>query len=570
MMLKLSAVCALLAVASASLAPGPLSLIELNSQKAKDASPAPNPADGGMVENRSPKFPAFRMSMPVDHFHNDSRYEPHSHEMFDLWYWLDYTHYRPGGPVFLFQSSENLEGAQYEVLEKGMLHDLKAATHGMAVVLEHRYYGKSIPTKDLSTKNLRFLTTDQAVADMAYFAQNIKYAGLESQKLTAADVPYIVYGASYGGALAAIARKLYPDVFWAAIASSAITEAITDMWSYYEPIRVYADQKCIAYQQKVVNMIDNILMHVRNPEITAQLKGVFGLAELTHDDDFAHVATAIGVTSWQRRNWAPKEHDPDFDEFCGNITSSRVLHGSTQRLRSTLTDLIKVGGYGSEVGQMSTPLLNWIGWLANFAKACPDTLDNCYSLHDRPMYKLHDLGQIWRPWFYQVCTEWGLWTTGSSYPQGKLPLISRVVNLEYSSQICRHAYGITTPPNLDAVNKHGGFKLSYPRLAFIDGEQDPWRPAGVHASPFNETAVNRTDTASEPFLLIPGAGHHWDLNGVLPEERVDYPPNYLPPPMIRDAQHLALMYVQQWLMQWQQELMIRNQKREEEEEEKAA
>ncbi|KAK2624620.1 hypothetical protein QTJ16_005813 [Diplocarpon rosae] len=535
-------------------------------QTSRESGQAPSTADGsgGIVRKQNPKFPPFRMSVPVDHFHNDSRYEPHSDEMFDLWYWIDYSYYQPGAPVFLFQAGENLEGGQSDILEKGMLHDLKAATGGMLVVLEHRYYGNSIPTKDLSTQNLRFLSTEQAVADMAYFAKNIKYAGLESQKLTAADVPYIVYGAGYGGTLAAIARKIYPDVFWASIASSAIVEPIADMWSYYEPIRVYADQKCIAYQQKVVNMIDNILLRGKNPAITARLKGAFGLASLTHEDDFAHIATAMGVTSWQRRNWAPDQHDPDFDEFCGNITSSHVLHENTKRLRGTVADLITAGGYGSEVGQLSTPLMNWIGWMANFLQRCRDSLDNCYSLHDRPLYQLHDLEQIWRPWFYQVCTEWGLWTTGASYPQGQLPLISRVIDLDYSSQICKHAYGITTPPNLDAVRKYGGFKLSYPRLAFIDGEQDPWRPVGVHASPFNPTALNRTDTASEPFLLIPGAGHHWDVNGVLPHERVDYPPNYLPPPMIRDAQSLALMYVQQWLMEWEVALMSKNQKREEE------
>lgn len=55
------------------------------------------------------------------------------------------------------------------------------ATNGIGVILEHRYYGTSFPTPDISTENLRFLTTEQALADQAYFSKNIKFPGLVSQ-----------------------------------------------------------------------------------------------------------------------------------------------------------------------------------------------------------------------------------------------------------------------------------------------------------------------------------------------------------------------------------------------------
>jgi hypothetical protein len=95
-----------------------------------------------------------------------------------------------------------------------LLHDLAVATHGIGVVLEHRYYGTSFPTPDLSTENLRFLTTDQALADEVYFAKNVVFEGLEHLDLTAPNVAYIGYGGSYAGAFNAFLRKLYPDVFW--------------------------------------------------------------------------------------------------------------------------------------------------------------------------------------------------------------------------------------------------------------------------------------------------------------------------------------------------------------------
>jgi hypothetical protein len=60
------------------------------------------------------------------------------------------------------------------------------------------------------------------------------------------------------------------------------------------------------------------------------------------------------------------------------------------------------------------------------------------------------------------------------------------------------------------VNKYGGFAIARDRLAFIDGEKDPWRPATVH-SPYGAHA--RKSTTERPYILIPGAVHHWDEVG---------------------------------------------------------
>lgn len=152
--------------------------------------------------------------MPIDHFHNDSLYEPHSDGNFNLRYWFDATYYKTGGPVIVLQSGETDGTGRLGFLQKGLLHQMAVATNGIGVVLEHRYYGTSIPTEDLSTENLRFLTTDQALADMAYFAQNVEFAGLEGKNITAPNVAYIGYGGSYAGAFVAFLRKLYPDVYW--------------------------------------------------------------------------------------------------------------------------------------------------------------------------------------------------------------------------------------------------------------------------------------------------------------------------------------------------------------------
>lgn len=63
---------------------------------------------------------------------------------------------------------------------------------GIGLIIEHRYYGDSFPVVNFTTDNLRWLTTDQAIADIAYFAQNVKIPGHEDEDLTAPGRPWII------------------------------------------------------------------------------------------------------------------------------------------------------------------------------------------------------------------------------------------------------------------------------------------------------------------------------------------------------------------------------------------
>ncbi|EKD17552.1 uncharacterized protein L3040_006671 [Drepanopeziza brunnea f. sp. 'multigermtubi'] len=561
MVKKLNAVCALLALATASWAAAPMRAIEDKAWR----TTIPAWSLSKSEDRDSALYPEYNLSVPIDHFHNDSLYEPHSDGMFDLRYWFDATYYKEGGPVIILQSGETSGVGRLPFLQKGLLHQLAVATNGIGVVIEHRYYGTSLPVSNLSTEAMRFLTTDQAMADQAYFAKNVVFAGLEDKDLTAPNVAYITYGGSYAGAFVAFLRKLYPDVFWGAISSSGVTEAIWDYWAYFEPVRVYADQECIAYQQKIIHVVDNILIGKNNSDTTSILKGAFGLPNVTYDNDFAAVLSN-GINRWQGRNWDPELNDGTFDTYCGNLTSKEVIYSQPEGLKGTVEDLIKIGGYEFEVANLTTPILNMIGWLADYTvDACQGDQDSYFSQHNETFYAQDGIDQKWRSWPFQYCTQWGYLQTGSGSPEDTLPLISRTSDLEYNSLICKYAFNITTPPDVEAINKYGGFDISYPRLAIIDGEQDPWRPATPHASPFNTTALNRTDSISEPFKLIAGAVHHWDENGLFPNETVNHPPHLLPPLPVRDAQKEELAFVLEWMQEWREEVLSRRHKQQEKE-----
>ena len=111
----------------------------------------------------------------------------------------------------------------------------------LVVALEHRYYGKSQPFDEITTDNLAFLSSGQALLDAVAFSVFIAGAlrgapacprrppaprpsPSPAAALAASGVacssPWIVFGGSYAGALAAWTRAFFPD-FHGAVARAA-------------------------------------------------------------------------------------------------------------------------------------------------------------------------------------------------------------------------------------------------------------------------------------------------------------------------------------------------------------
>lgn len=202
---------------------------------------------------------------------------------------------------------------------------------------------------------------------------------------------------------------MYPDIFWGTISSSGVTKAIYDYWAYYEPVAQYGPPACISAQKTMTHIVDNILIGKNNSRLTSKLKSAFQLGNLTYNDDFAN-QLAEGVSWWQSLNWDPAVSSPEFFNYCNNISSTKVLYPTTERLRSTAAYLIDQGGYPCN-SSLVNQFLNYIGYV-NFTQVAPctsdgSTLDECFSNHNASFYAQDDLGQQgWRSWSYQYCSEW--------------------------------------------------------------------------------------------------------------------------------------------------------------------
>ncbi|KAI4602078.1 hypothetical protein KJ359_010944 [Pestalotiopsis sp. 9143b] len=507
---------------------------------------AEQPGDLAVAAAAAATYPVYNFSVPVDHFHNESKYEPHSDEFFNLRYWFDARYYKPGGPVIVLAAGETSGVGRLPYIQKGVVAQIANATNGISVVLEHRYYGGSWPVSNLSTESMRFLTTDQALADTAYFAQNIVFPGLEQYDLTSNSTAFYAYGGSYAGAFVAFLRQLYPDNYHGTISSSGVTEAIWDYWQYFEAARIYGPKAGIEATLKLTNVVDNILIGKNGTEYPQKLKTLFGLGNVSKDADFAS-AIANGIYALQSLNWDPTQSSDEFFVYNAIVGNDSVVYNSTEVYRDTAEELIKVGGWANETDTLSNKFLNWVGYIRqSVAASCSGAdQDECFGTDDPTFYAQDDITQTWRSWPYQYCTEWGYLQTGSGTPADQLSLISRTIDIPYNQAICIEAFNITEPADVEIINKHGGFNFSYPRVAIVDGEWDPWRQATPHAI----GQPDRPDTIEDPFWLIPKAVHHWDENGLFANETTAE----LPPQSIIDIQAYEVKFVSEWFKEWQAE-----------------
>ncbi|GJE99300.1 peptidase S28 [Phanerochaete sordida] len=492
------------------------------------------------------EFKPHWFKQPVDHFKNDS----------GTWqqrYWINTRHYKHGShaPVIVIDGGETSGENRLPFLDTGIADILPKATGGIGVILEHRYYGESLPVSNFTTDSLRFLNNDQSAADSARFMAHVKFPGVD-EDITAPKHPWIYYGGSYAGARAAHMKILYPELVYGAIASSAVTHASLENWEYMEIIRDAADWQCSEHLENAIKAVDAILTRGDDPAsrtLKDWLKGLFGLKDLEHDEDFASVIESP-LSSWQAKNWDPAIGSTRFDEFCeflnkpvlGSEVNSFLASNESAEYDPT-TETVTFGN-GMQV---DFSLLNYAKWIKeNYVSLCPvdagATIEQCFGTYDDSAYSGTSLEDTWRLWLFQVCTEWGYFF--SAPPEGYPRIVSSLLTLPYESKICKQAYKpgahfVVPPlPNVTAVNALGDFAIAADRLAFIDGDVDPWKPCTPHSM----YAAPREDTVLRPFKLIPDGVHHYDENGLRnPKDE---------PPHIQRIHREIVGFVEAWLKDW--------------------
>ncbi|KAK5714306.1 hypothetical protein LTR17_017237 [Elasticomyces elasticus] len=453
---------------------------------------------------------------------------------FAQFYFYDTTHWKgPGSPVILFTPGEIAAAGYASYLTINRTTGVLAAEIGAAViVLEHRYWGTSSPYTELTTANMTYLTLDNSIKDLTYFANTAKLP-FAHHGSNAADVPWILMGGSYSGALTAWTESVAPGTFWAYWASSAVVEAISDFWSYFLPVELGMPKNCSSDVHLVIDYMDGVLNSGNESEIY-ELKDMFGLTNVTHNDDFMGVLEN-GPWQWQSNQFSSGKKcndiishlalisfpDPNgpFYEWCD------AVEGVTNATNSTVRP-------GPEGVGLEKALAGYATWIKNFI---PGTCEAsgyaefngtnntyCFNTYDATSPQFTDLAldNVYnRQWNWMLCNEpFGYWQDGA--PDGTPSLVSRLIDADYWVRQCDlwfptgpngETYGIAKGKTEADTNAYtGGWDdRNSTRLLYVNGGYDPWRDATVSADIRPGGPLESTEEV--PVLIVPGGFHTSDL-----------------------------------------------------------
>jgi len=396
-------------------------------------------------------------------------------------YFVNSTFWDGTGPIFLQIGGEGAISAGYVVFLQ--MANYAKVYGALMLALEHRFYGASQPFANLSTENLRYLSSQQALADAATFL-----AAMKNQFAT--NAPVVSFGCSYPGNLAAWFRLKFPTSTLASVASSAPVQATLDFFQYLDVVdkslSYFAGEKCDQQIQTATNIIQNLLQSSSGRQ---KLQYMFNLCEpLLSDKDISTfmsnlMGNFMGVVQYNDENGNPV----DISYLC-----SMMLNSS-----DALTAYIQISNL--------------------FLKAQGATcMDVSYK---NVIQQLQDTSSVaagvgMRQWTYQTCAEFGYFQTTDS-PSDQQPF-GNLVPVSYYVDMCKDAFGIEfdTAKRINETNiYYGGNELPKygpTNILFVNGNVDSWH------------ALSVTDTHS-PFLssiLINGTAH---CANVLPSSPNDIP-----------------------------------------------
>ena len=395
-------------------------------------------------------------------------------------FWVDDGLYKHGSPIFVLDVGEADASpyADYYLRDKtSFFHQMVAEYNGMGIVWEHRYYGASLPfnvSQNTPATEFKYLTIEQALADIPTFAWQFKRPKITNATITPAGTPWIMVGGSYSGIRSAFTREKYPETIFASYAASAPVQASVNMSFYYEPIYegMVANGwgNCTNDIRTAVRAIDAIEARGNAKEISnlyQQFLGPGG-ANFTKEAFADDLVSIFGM--WQsygvegQDGWSVRA-------FCDALSIDPATNKASP-----------AGGWAAIKGVNYT-LSRW----ANFTMA-----NNLGGQGDPEGADPYPDGISWT---WQYCTQWGFLQSANV---GVHQLGSKYDSLSHVLSFCEtqfpdgRASGLL--PSIPRVNHtnsvFGGWHMRPSNVFWTGGEFDPWRTLSpLSSEPFSPLAV---------------------------------------------------------------------------------
>lgn len=396
-------------------------------------------------------------------------------------YWINAEHFDGSGPVFIMIGGEGEENPIW--MNHGQWINFAKQYKALCVMLEHRYYGKSRPTEDLSTENMVYLSSRQGLADLAQFRDFIH----DSYNLTDKN-RWISFGGSYPGSLSAWFRLKYPHLIYGAVSSSAPMYALVDFTDYMVVVKnsleSYSPDCPIQIEAATKKVTD--LMQRKSGR--SYIEKIFKLCDpIDNDNDVINFYSALsgnfeGAVQYNKDNKA-------FEGGSNNLTIDLLCDEMINKnVRDPLQRYINVNDI----------MLNLEG---------ENCLDASYSnfINEMKQISWNESAAVGgRQWTYQTCVEFGFFQSTDSKNQP----FGNTVPVDFYIMQCKDIFGDKFDLKLleqsikDTNLNYGGYDYEGSRVVFVNGNIDPWHALGFTGNPPNKN----THT-----IFIEGTAHCADM-----------------------------------------------------------
>lgn len=150
-------------------------------------------------------------------------------------YYVDNQFWNGAGPVFFLISGEGTCNGP----PGGYVATLGKQYGALLVTLEHRFYGESIPNGNALSENYKYLSVEQALADLSNFTNFYKATVPGTQ-----SVPWVIFGGSYSGGLSSWYRATYPEQSVGSLSSSGVVNCIINFYQFDMQVSAAAGNDC--------------------------------------------------------------------------------------------------------------------------------------------------------------------------------------------------------------------------------------------------------------------------------------------------------------------------------------
>lgn len=411
----------------------------------------------------------------LDHFdpQNNATWQQRYYDIDQYWD-------KENGPLFLYICGE---GTCRKPADNSFVVNMAKKFNGRVLALEHRFYGMSQPTSDWSTQNLKYLTPDLGLADLAQFATE------KSEQFSAEHgIPHrrwITVGGSYPGAMSAWFRYKYPHIAFASLSSSGVVDAIADYYLYDEQVFNSTAKSGLACPERFINVTQYIEAKINRGE-RREVFSTFG-----YDGDL---------------------EDGEFYYFLGDVAAGPVQYGA----RTT---------FCNDLLALPNDMDTIIAWVADFATKQGLDLEDygADSLRNTTI----DFNKNARQWTYQTCANLGYFQTPA---QHGTPMRGANMTIEFWDDFCTRVYGIDIFPDTHHYNTRFGAKnLKASKIIFTNGSEDPWKHASI---------TETSDPNLIPLEIVcDDCAHCVDLHGDSPND----------PPALTAARKQIVAQMEEWI-----------------------